>query len=219
MIKILLPILILVGIGFMARPSTMAITQHSGQPGYFPPWGYVVEQQSQWLDWNNPHPVINPRPGDVYWGIDDIERWSANGKLSSGQSYSISKPVILDNYGHLYKIAASNGQNRAVRLTISIPEVGFSYSRDFINEGQFCLSGPWYNLSDSQLTPIENSNGGVGIPATIIWTVTSTDSKGLSRLAFNAGALYPTNYVMDAECGGTARTALQYSPKYELVGQ
>ena len=140
-LRLIAAVLLVAMIALAARPSAatsgMTIIQHSATVGYFPPWGYVVEQQSQWPDWNNPAPVVNPFPGAVYWDVDDTERWTVSGKLDGGQAYSITKPVMLDNYGHLYKVYAQNGQNRSLRLTISIPEVGFAYSRDFVGGGEF----------------------------------------------------------------------------------
>lgn len=166
-----------------------------------PGLGPLIEQQSVW-PWVAGEVVLNPWPGTVMWNADDIGTWQYGGTLDAGQTFTHSFPSMLDNFPHLIAITASASQGRTFRLTISVPELNFSYSQDFTSYGRMCVEGQ-APLSDPRMQSIPNSNGGVGVPITYQWTLTATDSRGLGRQAyFGAHAPYGNFTNKDAHCGG-----------------
>lgn len=166
-----------------------------------PQYGYVVEQQSQ-LPVGTGNVVVNPYPNAMIWNVDDLAEWAFGGSLAVGESFTFGYPFMFDNSGHLLWINAVVGNGREFRLTISVPELAFSYSQDFTTSGRFCLVGG-VPLSSPLLSPIPDSNGGVGLPITVQWTITATDRRGLGNsVGLNGASLYGNFSTKDTYCGG-----------------
>jgi hypothetical protein len=179
---------------------SMAITYSSSFTAYFNPWGYVIEQQSPQPDYNVDPPVVNPTNPKMLWDVDDLRQFIASGSLAAGESYSISVPAILDNGGH-FLVVQGNAGNKGGTLSLSIPELGYTYSRAIGRDGdRWCMAGPFFDLSDPRLSPIDGSNGGVGVVANYVWTVTANANAHSAGL--NAQVFYGSLAQQDALCGG-----------------
>lgn len=184
-----------------ANAGGMTITFASAFTGFFNPGGYVIEQQS--TDPNNP--VVNPSTASpkTLWDVDDLRQYIASGSLGAGESYSIDVPAILDNGLH-YLVIQGNAGSKGGTLSLSIPELGYTYSRTIGRDGdRWCMVGPGFDLSDPRLQSIAGSNGGIGLPATYRWTITATGathSPGLTAQVF-----YGNLQQQQDLCGGTNR--------------
>lgn len=182
-----------------ASASGIAITYNSHFTAYFSCCGYMIEQQTP----NDlSYIVVNPTTTipKALWDVDDVRTIMASGSMEAGESFSIDVPAILDNGGHFLYVSGNAG-NRGGTISLSIPELGYTYSRAVDGGGAaWCMTGPWLSLSDPRLVSIDGSNGGVGIPATYRWTVTAsakTHGAGLTAEVF-----YGSLSQQDSLCGG-----------------
>lgn len=185
--------------GPSATSGGIAVTYSSAFTGNFQCCGYMIEQQTP----NDlSYIVVNPTQPKQLWDVDDLRTIMASGSMEAGQSFSIDVPAILDNGGHFLYVSGNAG-NRGGTISLSIPELGYTYSRTIDGNGAaWCMVGPFFSLTDSRLASIAGSNGGVGIPATYRWTVTTnakTHSAGITAEVFYGNASQTQSL-----CGGTA---------------
>lgn len=130
------------------------------------------------------------------WSADD-DMWSASrGSLEPGASASVSQCLILDNSSLLLRIEATGGKlppgasNFAVQITVeySVPGYGDHWYRVTDNEPLLYTSGikKHGTVSRSRLCayagywvqtdlPPIGSNGGVGVPAVVTFTITNLE--------------------------------------------
>jgi len=117
------------------------------------------------------------------WDPDDHVWWIAQGKLASGQSFEYSKWVVCDWAEHLVGFHAIGDIRSDFEVSITYSLSGFTVVAQPIIVGKqavakICSTTPEYEHSDN-LPPIENSNGGVGIPMMVTWKITNKSNRAL----------------------------------------
>ena len=181
----------------------------------------IIESQTEFIDLQPIEPIVrNPLRPDYLWDVDDSWRYYAFGSMEAGETYTIEKHFIADGVGHLFEIHGAISKRQSVLISLTIPDLNFSYEQEMVLAGGFCLLGP-QNIPDSWLVPIEGSNGGVGIKCTAIFTVTALTKVRTS--AFFFGIHYPCQSMMDSICGGhdtgSWDDVLSWNPLWRLVSE
>ena len=130
-------------------------------------------------------------PPYCLWDADDSFEVFIDGILQPGETATVEVCLFADDVAHLFDINAYGGSTQAsFRLTLSVPELGWSLSNDWQGNvpGQICALGP--KVADSANLPslpeIAGSNGGRAELLTLRMSVTNTGAHAMRR--FNAFA-------------------------------
>lgn len=138
------------------------------------PGGMTQPDQSLWV-WN--------RTGGL-WDPDDHYMFMAQGILQPGESFSQSIRVTCDWETHLCGIWAAGGLRDEFEAKIELSDghkvVAKNYIQDRTIRGRASIIPPEYRQDSTKLLPVPNSNGGVGIPIIVTWTLTNMGSRKAS---------------------------------------
>lgn len=121
------------------------------------------------------------------WDADDSWRAIAGGgSLEPGSRMTFGRCLIADWSAHLWHIRVSGPKNAHFRAYLEVPELGFSVSADGRLEGRWryaeiAVLGPRYDRGSPALSPIPDSNGGVGKQVTLLFVVENLDRRPLRR--------------------------------------
>lgn len=122
------------------------------------PGGMTQPDQSLW---------VGNRTGCV-WDPDDLVVVSLDGRLKPGESVSISHCLIGDWAQHLLGARVTRGD-----VTVSLTLSGLRT----VSGKVVCIIGPDYQRDSPKLSPIPDSNGGVGLRHDVTWTLTNTSHR------------------------------------------
>lgn len=113
-------------------------------------------------------------PKTCLWDVDDHTEVNFLGDyLRPGQTVSLTKCIIGDS-GWVFGIKQGG---HALHLTIAIelfdgPDFTLSTTG-----GGLCVGGPSVRSASPLMQPIPNSDGGIGVPGQVTWSVTNTGER------------------------------------------
>ena len=138
------------------------------------------------------------------WDADDNYKFIAKGTLEPGESFTVSRSVICDWTAHLVGITATGGKRESFEVSLSFSD-GHCISPAFLigkryQDAKGCMSTPDYDHASTKLSPIPDSNGGIGQEITKTWTITNTGQRRSKTLWLTGEIGLNTNYRHERYC-------------------
>ena len=174
-----------------------------------------VEQQTPGGQTQPDHSLWVTNPTDCAWDADDhIDLLGYGRRLAPGETVSQAACIIGDTTAHLgfLEVCVPSQRAGAVSAVLSLQMPGTAFENVTVPAGgtqlrgkwsciYACFLGPDVDESSRYLTPVDGSNGGIGLPSAVQVSLTNQDRRAVD-VAVKAGISFDYEAIENHYCPG-----------------